>query len=381
MNLAMSSSLDLNQLAAGIKVWGRELGFQQVGITDIELGDAEIRLKEWLAKGYHGTMEWLGAHDNKRSRPADLVPGTVRVISVRMDYLPGDTQQIQTLKDPTKAYISRYTLGRDYHKLIRKRLATLAKRIDEALPSDYPNKHELLNRAFVDSAPVMERPLAEKAGLGWAGKHTLVINSKAGSWFFLGEIFTFLPLPIDQSEQPNQCGECSACLKICPTDAFPRPYELDARRCISYLTIENKGAIPLEFREPMGNRVFGCDDCQAICPWNKYAQFTKETDFLPRHGLANSDLVDLFNWTETEYLANTEGSAIRRIGYEGWLRNLAVGLGNAPSDLRIIEALNKKREAVSDLIKEHIDWALEQQAKPDHRRKRKIKNVNKISNP
>ena len=376
----MTSSLDLNQLAADIKIWGRELGFQQVGITDIDLGDAEARLQAWLANGYHGSMEWLTAHDNKRSRPADLVPGTVRVISVRMDYLPGDTEQIKILKDPTKAYVSRYTLGRDYHKLIRKRLSTLAKQIDDALPADYlqqagqPKDHEWLNRAFVDSAPVMERPLAEKAGLGWQGKHTLIINSSAGSWFFLGEIFTFLPLPIDQPDQPNQCGECTACLKVCPTDAFTKPYELDARRCISYLTIENKGAIPLEFREPIGNRVFGCDDCQAICPWNKYAQFTQETDFLPRHGLANSDLVTLFNWTENEYLANTEGSAIRRIGYEGWLRNLAVGLGNAPSDLRIIEALQTKRESVSPLIQEHIDWALAQQAKVNYRRKRKIQN-------
>lgn len=374
----MTSSLDLNQLAADIKIWGRELGFQQVGITDIDLGDAETRLQEWLAKGYHGSMEWLTAHDNKRSRPADLVPGTVRVISVRMDYLPGDTEQIKTLKNPTKAYVSRYTLGRDYHKLIRKRLSTLAKQIDDALPADYlqqagqPKDHEWLNRAFVDSAPVMERQLAEKAGLGWQGKHTLIINSSAGSWFFLGEIFTFLPLPIDQTNQINQCGECTACLKVCPTDAFTAPYELDARRCISYLTIENKGAIPLEFREPIGNRVFGCDDCQAICPWNKYAQFTQETDFLPRHGLANSDLVTLFNWTEKEYLANTEGSAIRRIGYEGWLRNLAVGLGNAPSDVRIIEALQTKRERVSPLIQEHIDWALAQQAKVNYRRKRKI---------
>lgn len=368
----MPADLDLNQLAADIKVWGRELGFQQVGITDIDLADAEIRLQEWLAKGYHGSMEWMTAHDNKRSRPADLVPGTVRVISVRMNYLPGDTQQIATLKDPSKAYVSRYTLGRDYHKLIRKRLSTLAKQIDDALPADYPKQNEWINRAFVDSAPVMERPLAEKAGLGWTGKHTLIINSEAGSWFFLGEIFTFVSLPVDTTDQPNQCGECTACLKVCPTDAFTQPYELDARRCISYLTIENKGAIPLEFREPIGNRVFGCDDCQAICPWNKYAQFTAETDFLPRHGLAHSDLVTLFNWTEKEYLANTEGSAIRRIGYEGWLRNLAVGLGNAPSDVRTIEALEAKRDLVSPLIQEHIDWALGQQAKPNYRRKRKI---------
>lgn len=368
----MHASFNFNQLAADIKIWGRELGFQQVGITDIDLGDAEARLQEWIAKGYHGSMEWLTAHDNKRSRPADLVPGTLRVISVRMDYLPGDTEQIKTLKDPSKAYVSRYTLGRDYHKLIRKRLSTLAKQIDDALPANYPKEHEWLNRAFVDSAPVMERPLAEKAGLGWQGKHTLIINSEAGSWFFLGEIFTFLPLPIDQPDQINQCGECTACLKVCPTDAFTAPYELDARRCISYLTIENKGAIPLEFREPIGNRVFGCDDCQAICPWNKYAQFTQENDFLPRHGLANSDLVTLFNWTEKEYLANTEGSAIRRIGYEGWLRNLAVGLGNAPSDVRIIEELQAKREGASALVQEHIDWALAQQAKVNYRRKRKI---------
>ncbi len=361
---------DLYQLARDIKSWGRELGFQQVAITDINLEAAETRLQEWLAKGYHGSMEWLATHGNKRSRPAELLPGTIRVISVRMDYLPGDTRQIKILKDPTKAYISRYTLGRDYHKLIRKRLSTLARQIDNALPEDYEFKGH--NRAFVDSAPVMERPLAEKAGLGWTGKHTLIINSNAGSWFFLGEIFTFVPLPVDEPNQPNQCGECIACLKVCPTDAFPRPYELDARRCISYLTIENQGPIPEEFREPIGNRIFGCDDCQAICPWNKYAQFTHEKDFLPRHGLADSDLVDLFNWTEEEFLARTEGSAIRRAGYEGWLRNLAVGLGNAPSNGRIIQALNGKMDQASPLVKEHIEWALKQQANPDRRRKRKI---------
>lgn len=368
----MSNPLDLNQLATDIKMWGRELGFQQVGITDIDLSQAEVRLEEWLAKGYNGTMEWMAAHGNKRSRPNELLPGTVRVISVRMDYLPGDTNQIAILKDPTKAYVSRYTLGRDYHKLIRKRLSILAKQIDDALPDDYEFKGQ--NRAFVDSAPVMERPLAEKAGLGWQGKHTLIINSNAGSWFFLGEIFTFVPLPVDTPNQPNQCGECSACLKVCPTDAFIEPYKLDARRCISYLTIENKGAIPEEFREPIGNRIFGCDDCQAICPWNKYAQFTGETDFFPRHGLADSDLVTLFNWTEQDYLDNTEGSAIRRIGYDGWLRNIAVGLGNAPQDENIIAALNSKRESCSDLVREHIDWALAQQAKTNHRRKRKIQN-------
>lgn len=366
----MPTDLDLIKLAADIKRWGRELGFQQVGIADIDLTDAEVRLQQWLEKGYHGSMEWLAAHGNKRSRPAELLPGTVRVIAVRMDYLPGDTQQIKILKDPAKAYISRYALGRDYHKLIRKRLSLLAQQIDDALPEDYPYKGQ--NRAFVDSAPVMERPLAEKAGLGWTGKHTLILNSTAGSWFFLGEIFTFVPLPVDLPTQTNQCGECTACLKVCPTDAFPAPYTLDARRCISYLTIENKGAIPEEFREPIGNRVFGCDDCQAICPWNKYAQFTGETDFLPRHGLADSDLVMLFEWDEATFLRNTEGSAIRRVGYEGWLRNLAIGLGNAPSDERVMSALNNKRPQVSELVQEHIDWALAQQATPNRRRKRKI---------
>jgi epoxyqueuosine reductase len=369
----MNSLIDLAKLATQIKRWGQELGFQQVGITDATLGEHEERLQAWLSRGYHGSMAWMAEHDNKRSRPAELVPHTVRVISVRMDYLPGDTQQIQVLKNPNKAYLSRYTLGRDYHKLIRKRLAQLAKQIDDALPENYPRNTESMHRAFVDSAPVMERPLAEKAGLGWVGKHTLVINSHAGSWFFLGEIFTFLPLPIDEPSQLNQCGECTACLKVCPTDAFPNPYELDARRCISYLTIENKGAIPVEFREPMGNRVFGCDDCQAICPWNKYAQYTQETSFLPRHGLENSDLLTLFQWSETEFLANTEGSAIRRMGYDSWQRNLAIGLGNAPSDIRIIEALTQRRESASALLQEHIDWALAQQQKPNRIRKRKIK--------
>ena len=372
------TEFDLHQLARDIKLWGRELGFQQVGITDIHLDAEEIRLQDWLAKGYHASMEWMTAHDQKRSRPAELIPNTVRVISVRMDYLPGDTQQIKILKDPTKAYIARYTLGRDYHKLIRKRLSQLAEKIDATLPDNFPLKGQ--HRAFVDSAPVMERPLAEKAGLGWTGKHTLVINSKAGSWFFLGEIFSFLPLPVDQSNEKNQCGECTACLKVCPTDAFPKPYVLDARRCISYLTIEHQGSIPEEFREPMGNRIFGCDDCQAICPWNKYANFTKEKDFHPRHSLDNVDLLELFHWTEQEFLQKTEGSAIRRAGYEGWLRNIAIGLGNAPSDEKIINALKTNRDNCSDMVKEHIDWALAQQQNLNRRRKRKIQNLSNNSN-
>jgi len=366
----MAVTIDYQQLARDIKTWGRELGFQQVGITDTDLGEDEQRLREWLAQGYQGDMDWLAAHGNKRSRPGELVPGTLRVISVRMNYLPGDTRQIKVLKDPTKAYISRYALGRDYHKLIRKRLAQLGRRIEDALPDALKNGEQ---RPFVDSAPVMERPLAAKAGLGWTGKHTLILNSEAGSWFFLGELFTYLPLPLDRSEQPDRCGDCRACLQICPTDAFPRPYSLDARRCISYLTIENKGSIPEEFREPMGNRVFGCDDCQAICPWNKYAAPTAETDFMPRHGLADSDLLRLFQWSEEEFLHHTQGSAIRRVGYERWQRNLAVGLGNAPSDPKIIRALEERRDQVSELVREHIDWALAQQARPERRRRRKIR--------
>lgn len=362
--------VDYRQLALDIKQWGRELGFQAVGITDTDLREDEQRLKAWLAKGYHGTMDWFNAHGDKRSRPAELVPGTVRVISVRMNYLPEDTRQIDILKDSNKAYISRYALGRDYHKLIRKRLARLAKTIEAALPPDMVTGQQ---RPFVDSAPVMERPLADKAGLGWTGKHTLILNSEAGSWFFLGELFTYLPLPVDEPEQPNRCGDCTACLQVCPTDAFPEPYTLDARRCISYLTIEHAGPIPEEFREPMGNRVFGCDDCQAICPWNKFAHYTNEDDFKPRHSLDQQELLTLFQWSEAQFLRYTEGSAIRRAGYERWLRNLAVGLGNAPSSPDIVAALEARRPEASTLVREHIDWALAQQARPGRRRTRKIR--------
>lgn len=364
----------LQQLAADIKRWGRELGFQQVGITDADLSTEEPRLHAWLEKGYQGEMAWLGEHGQMRSRPADLLPGTQRVICARLDYLPADTDQIRMLKDGEKAYVSRYALGRDYHKLIRKRLSVLAQRIEQAVAAVAPDQlDELQQRAFVDSAPVLERPLAAKAGLGWVGKHTLLLNSQAGSWFFLGEVYTSLPLPLDESAQINHCGECQACLKVCPTDAFPRPYELDARRCISYLTIENKGSIPEEFREPMGNRVFGCDDCQAICPWNKYASFSQEDSFTPRHQLDRSDLVTLFQWTEDEFLRNTEGSAIRRIGYDRWLRNLAVGLGNAPTSATVVTALQQKLDYPSPLVHEHVQWALLQHQQPGRRRRRKIK--------
>ncbi|WP_193165802.1 tRNA epoxyqueuosine(34) reductase QueG [Microbulbifer hainanensis] len=361
----------LAELAARIKDWGRELGFQQIGITDCQLEEHGERLRAWLAAGHHGDMEWMGAHGEKRWRPDLLEPGTLRAISVRLDYLPPDTEPVRVLKEPGKAYVSRYATGRDYHKLIRKRLAQLAQKIDS-----YCAEHGIAaaGRAFTDSAPVMERALAEKAGLGWIGKNCMVINSGAGSWFFLGEIYTNLALPVDGSSEPNQCGDCSACLKVCPTDAFVDPYQLDARRCISYLTIENKGAIPEEFREPMGNRVFGCDDCQIICPWNKFASPTAERDFHPRHGLDDGELLTLFGWSEEEFLRNTEGSAIRRIGHERWQRNLAVALGNAEPQAEILQALEDSLPDATPLVAEHIEWALAR-LRSGRRRKRKIKRV------
>ena len=360
----------MQDLATQIRLWGRELGFQQVGITDCRLEQHGERLQQWLDAGYNGDMEWMGAHGEKRWRPELLEEGTLRVISVRLDYLPPDTQPVQVLKDSTKAYVSRYANGRDYHKLIRKRLAQLAQQVDR-----YCEQRGIATsgRAFTDSAPVMERALAEKAGLGWIGKNCMVINSTAGSWFFLGEIYTNLPLPVDASEEPNQCGECTACLKVCPTDAFVGPYTLDARRCISYLTIENKGPIPEEFREPMGNRVFGCDDCQIICPWNKFAKPTAEQDFHPRHGLDSGELVQLFRWTESEFLQKTEGSAIRRIGFERWQRNLAVALGNADASPEIISELEQAQPTATPLVQEHIEWALAR-LRSGRRRKRKIRN-------
>ena len=359
----------LQTLANDIQTWAQELGFQQVGICDVDVSDEAPRLKQWLAKNYHGSMSWLEENVDKRLQPDLLMPHACRVISVRLDYLPANSDQIAVLKNPNKAYLSRYALGRDYHKLIRKRLATLAEKIRAAAEPFIAAQQ----RPFVDSAPVLERPIAQKAGLGWIGKHTLVLNRQAGSWFFLGEILTNIPLPVNQNSVKNECGECSACLKVCPTDAFPRPYELDARRCISYLTIENKGSIPEEFRQAIGNRVFGCDDCQAICPWNKYARNTQEQDFQPRHNLHNSELLELFLWDEATFLRNTEGSAIRRIGYERWLRNLAIGLGNAPSDVRIIDALQTRLEGATPLLKEHFEWALTQQKNPQRKRQRKIK--------
>ena len=319
----------------------------------MDLGDNEAYLQKWLDAGYHGSMEYMARHGSKRSRPEELIPGTCRVISLRMDYLTPDTQPLEILASPNKAYISRYTLGRDYHKLIRKRLATLAKRIQtEAGRGQY--------RAFVDSAPVLERAIAERAGLGWIAKNTMLINSEAGSWFFLGEIYTDLPLQSTVAQTSKHCGSCTTCLDICPTNAFVGPFQLDARRCISYLTIEHKGSIDPELRPLMGNRIFGCDDCQLLCPWNKFAQPTEQDDFQPRHQLDDVQLVDLFLWDEATYLANTEGSALRRIGYEHWLRNLAIALGNAPPSAAITNALLSRLTFPSELVKEHVGWALAQ---------------------
>jgi epoxyqueuosine reductase len=345
----------LQQLATNIKYWGQDLGFQQVAIVKPNLDEASQRLRLWLDNSYQGSMDWMSEHGDKRFKIDKLVARTLRVISVRMDYL-ADENMVAVLKDNNKAYISRYALGRDYHKLIRKRLAELTRKIEQQLP-----ELNLSQRPFVDSAPVMEKPLAEQAGLGWIGKNSLLINPKAGSWFFLGEIYTSVPLPVDNLEQPNRCGNCRACLKVCPTNAFPEPYVLDARKCISYHTIENKASIPESFRPLMGNRVFGCDDCQIICPWNRGAPKTSEIDFSPRHNLDNSDLLTLFQWSESEFLRKTEGSAIRRIGYQRWLRNLAVGLGNADGSEKILQQLEKTMPHASDLVKEHVDWAIHQQ--------------------
>lgn len=354
------SQTNLQQLAQTIKQWGQELGFQQIGITDTDLSQYEERLLHWLARGFHGTMNYMKKHGTKRSQPTELIPNTVRIISARMDYLPPDTSITKVLKDRKKAYISRYALGRDYHKLMRKRLEMLAQKINQVIGTfNY--------RAFCDSAPVLEKAIAEKAGLGWIGKHTNVIHPKAGSWFFLGEIYTNIPLPIDPP-QKNHCGTCQACMDICPTQAIIGPYQLDARRCISYLTIELRDAIPIELRPLIGNRIYGCDDCQLVCPWNKFAKPTQEKDFYPRHDLQAPQLIELFSWTEGEFLRKTEGSAIRRIGYECWLRNIAVALGNAPYDVVIVNALQKRLHYPSALVKEHVEWALEKQLSRQHRR-------------
>ncbi|MGB1091351.1 MAG: tRNA epoxyqueuosine(34) reductase QueG [Oceanobacter sp.] len=331
------------------------LGFQQVGVSGIDLSEAGEKLQDWLAKGYQGQMSYMADHDDMRWRPERLFPGALRVISLRMDYRPPDVDLLENLNAPDRAYISRYALGRDYHKLVRKRLTTLGKQLQA-------KASEMGFRAFVDSAPVLERAAANQSGLGWFGKNSMLINRKAGSWFFLGEIITDLPLPMDRPYEEEHCGRCTACLDVCPTNAFVGPYVLDARRCISYLTIELKGAIPESLRKGIGNRIFGCDDCQICCPWNRFSSPTSEADFQPRHALDKASLMELFRWDEETFLSKTEGMPIRRTGYENWLRNLAVALGNAPTSIELVELLKNRREQVSELVQEHIDWALSQHA-------------------
>ncbi|MFJ5445189.1 tRNA epoxyqueuosine(34) reductase QueG [Methylobacillus methanolivorans] len=353
----MSQTLNnLETLAADIKRWGLELGFGQVGITDTDLSAAEPRHQEWIAQGFHGAMDYMAKHGEKRTRPAELVPGTIRIISARMDYMaPAARDSEEVMQQSELAFISRYALGRDYHKVLRNRLQQLSDKIAQQVG-------EFGYRVFTDSAPVLEVELAQKAGLGWRGKHTLLLSRNAGSWFFLGEIYTDLPLPIDEPSS-GHCGKCTACLDICPTQAIIEPYKVDARRCISYLTIELKDSIPESLRPLIGNRVYGCDDCQLTCPWNRFAQLTQQADFQVRHGLDNISLVELFKWDEKTFMEKMAGSAIYRIGHTQWLRNIAVGLGNAATSPEVIQALECRRNDPSELVREHVAWALEQHAK------------------
>ncbi len=335
-----------------VQRWAAELGFSQLGVTDTDLSKYEPDFQKWLDNGFHGQMDYMAKHGTKRSRPAELEPGTIRVISVRMDYFPPDAQPIQSVLDnKNMGLISRYATGRDYHKIIRKRLQKLVDKMQQQIG-------EFGYRVFTDSAPVLEKPLAEKAGIGWMGKHSNIINRGAGSWFFLGEIYTDLPLPVNETISDNHCGSCSACIDICPTKAIVAPYVVDARRCISYLTIELKTAIPIEFRKAIGNHIYGCDDCQLVCPWNRFSKPSDEADYKVRHGLDAPQLLDLFAWTEDEFLTKMQGSPIRRIGYMQWLRNIAIALGNADYTDEIVAALKNKREKVDDMVLEHIDWAL-----------------------
>jgi len=345
--------MDYPALAKRIKRWALELGFDQLGITGVDVGEDERHLLNWLGAGRHGEMHYMARHGTKRTRPGELRPGTVRVLSVRMDYLPEPAvRSREVLADPAQGFIARYALGRDYHKLMRKRLQQLAVKIGT-------HTGAFGYRAFVDSAPVMEKALARNAGLGWIGKHTNLINRRAGSWFLLGELYTDLPLPVDLPAKEH-CGSCQACIDVCPTGAIVAPFQLDARRCISYLTIELKGSIPVPYRRAIGNRIFGCDDCQQVCPWNRFAKLTRETDFLPRHGLNEAELIALFQWSEAQYRQRTEGSALRRTGYHGWLRNIAVALGNCPGSAKVVDALKARLAHPSALVREHVHWALEQ---------------------
>lgn len=345
---------DYQKLASHIKQWARQAGFDDCGITHTDLSEDEVRLFNWLDAGHHGEMQWMASHGTKRSRPAELEPGTLSVISVRLDYLPEPAKDaLSALTSPETAYVSRYALGRDYHKLMRKRLQKLAERIRNET-GDYAY------RVFTDSAPVLEKALARKAGLGWVGKHSNLIHRDGGSWFFLGEIYTDLPLPADAPFAEEHCGTCRACIDACPTGAIIEPYVIDARRCISYLTIELKGAIPEPYRKAIGNRIYGCDDCQLFCPWTRFSETTAEADFLPRQKLDQQTLVALFAWDEPTFLKNTEGSAIRRIGHSRWLRNIAVALGNAPGSAEVIDALRRRADTKDELVREHVSWALKQ---------------------
>jgi|TARA_B110000438_G_scaffold164197_1_gene157113 epoxyqueuosine reductase len=351
--MIINSIIDKNNLANDIKRWGKDLGFQEIGFTNIDLSKAEKNLKKWLDLKFHGEMHYMEKHGLKRSRPDLLIPNTISVISARMNYLTVDKKSTESLLDhPEKAYISRYALGRDYHKVLRQRLKRLGEKIEASV-------NEFGFRVFVDSAPVLEKPLAEKAGLGWIGKNTNLIDKNTGSWFFLGELYTDLDLPISLSSKEH-CGTCRECIDICPTQAIVAPYVLDARRCISYLTIELKGSIPLEYRKLIGNRIYGCDDCQIFCPWNKFAAQSSVKDFNPRHDLDSLDLIEAFLWTEEAWLRKTEGSAIRRIGFEQWLRNVAIALGNAKKSKALIVALERRKEYDSILVQEHVQWALDQ---------------------
>jgi len=339
------------QLTAQVRALAIELGFSHMGISGVAIDHQQPRLQQWLARGYHGEMAFMARNGDLRLHPEQLHPGTLKVICVTLDYLPPGVETVRVLQDPQRAYISRYSLGRDYHKTLRKRLVQFAQRIEQQWGGfNY--------RAFVDSAPVLEKPLAQQAGIGWQGKHSLLINRKAGSYFVLGELFTDLPLIEDAPYSEDHCRRCSACIDVCPTQAIPEPYVLDARRCISYLTIELKGSIPEPLRPLIGNRVFGCDDCQLVCPWNRYCHFSQESDFKPRHGFDSATLLELFQWDEATFLQRTEGSAIRRTGYRGWLRNLAVGLGNSGGGAATIAALQRRRDDPSALVREHVAWAI-----------------------
>jgi len=349
-----NTALTKIDLLEDLQAWAKSFGFQQLGISDVDLSEADQQLHNWLKAGFHGEMDYMARHGELRTHPEQLVPGTIRVISVRMDYWPEHSvEPWSVLNNDNLGFVSRYALGRDYHKLMRKRLQKLAQKIQTEIA-------DMGFRVFCDSAPVMEKAIAQKAGIGWVGKHSNILNREHGSYFFLGEIYTDLPLAVTQSTS-DHCGSCVACIDICPTQAIVSPYTVDARRCISYLTIELRGAIPIELRSMMGNRIYGCDDCQLVCPWNKFAQVSQEGDFSPRHDLDAPQLLELFSWTEQMFLDKLAGSPIRRIGYECWLRNIAVALGNASYSAAVIAALNARLSDCSEMVKEHIHWALEQQ--------------------